>query len=348
MKRYEKEAFLKTFGIFFISLLSFASILASFYYNEQKHIMEEQIFIEMKAFTYDFKSSSFKVDIVSKNESIDEFNLQPCPEGMCGYFPLPNATNSFFKVILPQEKFDELLQAIFLKVVFLYTLVFFSILLFALFYSFYALHPLKKALHLLEEFLKDLIHDLNTPVTSILLNTQWLAKQNPSEALERIELGAKTISSLHKNLEAMHNGFIQNYETIELSNFLHVRANPFQKLYPHLTFHFNLSPYEFYCDIDALSRIVDNLLSNACKYNTKKGQITLSNDEVGLCIEDTGLGIKNIRRIFDRYYKESSRGMGIGLHIVKKYCDALNIKITIESQLRVGTKVCLTFPKAKQ
>lgn len=347
MKRYEKEAFLKTFGIFFISLLSFATILASFYYNEQKHIMEEQIFIEMKAFTYGFKSSSFKVDIVSKNENIDEFNLQPCAEGMCGYFALPNTTNSFFKVILPQEKFDELLHAIFLKVTFLYMLVFFFILLFALFYSFYALHPLKKALHLLEEFLKDLIHDLNTPVTSILLNTQWLAKQNPSEALERIELGAKTISSLHKNLEAMHNGFIQNYETIELSNFLHVRANPFQKLYPHLNFHFHLSPCNLYCDVDALSRIVDNLLSNACKYNIKKGHITLTNGAMSLSIQDTGVGIKNTNCVFDRYYKESPRGLGIGLHIVKKYCDALHIKITLESKLGVGTKVYLEFPKAK-
>lgn len=309
--------------------------------------MEEQIFIEMKAFTYDFKSSSFKVDIVSKNESIDEFNLQPCPEGMCGYFALPNAENSFFKVILSQEKFDEMLHAIFLKVVFLYLIVFSFILLFALFYSFYALHPLKKALHLLEEFLKDLIHDLNTPVTSILLNTQWLAKQNPSEALERIELGAKTIASLHRNLEAMHNGFIQNYETIELSNFLHVRVNPFQKLYPHLNFHFHLSPCNLHCDVDALSRIVDNLLSNACKYNTKKGHITLSNNEVSLSIEDTGVGIQNTHRIFERYYKESPRGLGIGLHIVKKYCDALHIKITLESQLGVGTHVHLAFPKAK-
>lgn len=347
MKRYERESFLKTFGIFFISLLSFASILASFYYNEQKHILEEQIFIEMKAFTYDFKSSSFKVDIVPKNESIDEFNLQPCAEGMCGYFSLPNTANSFFKVILSQAKFDEMLHAIVLKVAFLYMIVFFSILLFALFYSFYALHPLKKALHLLEEFLKDLIHDLNTPVTSILLNTQWLTKQNPSEALERIELGAKTISSLHKNLEAMHNGFIQSHESIELSNFLHVRASPFQKLYPHLNFHFHLNPCDCFCDVDALSRIVDNLLSNACKYNTKKGHITLSNDSASLSIEDTGVGIKNIHRIFDRYYKESPRGLGIGLHIVKKYCDALRINITIESQLGVGTKVHLVFPKEK-
>lgn len=348
MKRYEREAFLKTFGIFFISLLIFTTILASFYYHEQKHIMEEQIFAQMKSFTYDFKPSSFKVDIVTKETTMDELNLQPCFEGMCGYFSVPNASNSLFKVILPQEKFDNLLHTIIVKVTVLYIIVVFAILLFAIFYSLYALYPLKKALNLLEEFLKDLIHDLNTPVTSILLNTKWLAKQNPSEALERIELGAKTISSLHKNLEAIHNGFIQTCETIELSSFLHVRATPFQKLYPNLSFHFQTRPCELLCDVDALTRIIDNLLSNACKYNTKRGHITLANDNNSLVIEDTGVGIKNTHLVFDRYYKESPRGLGIGLHIVKKYCDALHIKITIESKLGIGTKVLLEFHMDKQ
>ncbi|WP_157840824.1 histidine kinase dimerization/phospho-acceptor domain-containing protein [Halarcobacter anaerophilus] len=53
----------------------------------------------------------------------------------------------------------------------------------------------------MENFLKDLIHDLNTPSTSILINSKMLKKHGDFEEIERIELSAKTISSLYKNLE---------------------------------------------------------------------------------------------------------------------------------------------------
>jgi len=344
LKKYEKEAFAKTFGIFFVSLLTLATFLALFYYSEQKHILEEQIFTQMRAFTYDFKSRAFDVDIVPKHSNIDEFNLQSCPEGMCGYFALPNVENSFFKVILSQEEFDLQLKVIVIKVLFIYFMIAFAIFIFAILYSFYALAPLRKALNLLEDFLKDLIHDLATPVTSILLNTKFLAKQNPSEELERIELGAKTIASLYKNLEVLQNGFLKQENSIELAHLLHVRANPYQKLYPKLIFSFNTMPYVISSDIDCVSRIFDNIISNACKYNTRNGHINITNQNNIVTIEDTGGGIKNPNLVFERYYKESERGLGIGLNIVKKLCDELGIKIMLTSTIGVGTKVTLEFP----
>lgn len=344
MKKYEKEAFAKTFGIFFVSLLTLVTLLALFYYSEQKHILEEQIFTQMRAFTYDFKSRTFDVDIVPKSSNIDELNLQSCPEGMCGYFALPTVENSFFKVILSQDKFDLQRKVIVTKVLFIYFMVSFAIFIFAIFYSFYALAPLRKALNLLEDFLKDLIHDLATPVTSILLNTKFLAKKNPCEELERIELGAKTITSLYKNLEVLQNAFVKKENNIELSKLLHVRANPYQKLYPKLSFSFDMVPYFISNDTDCVARIFDNIISNACKYNTKNGHIKITNQNNVVTIEDTGVGIKNPNMVFERYYKESERGLGIGLNIVKKLCNELGIKITLTSIIGLGTKVTLEFP----
>ena len=56
-----------------------------------------------------------------------------------------------------------------------------------------------------------------------------------------------------------------------------------------------------------------------------------------LRIEDSGIGIINIDKIFERYYKESDRGFGIGLHVVKKLCDELDIRVTAKSQQQKGT-----------
>jgi signal transduction histidine kinase len=45
--------------------------------------------------------------------------------------------------------------------------------------------------------------------------------------------------------------------------------------------------------------------------------------------------------VFERYYKEQDRGIGIGLHIVKKLCDALGIRIFIKSEVEKGTIIGL-------
>jgi len=68
LKTYERESFVKTFGIFFLSLALLLSLATYGYYKEQKHAIDEQIFAQMKAFTYDFKSKAFEVDVVSLEE----------------------------------------------------------------------------------------------------------------------------------------------------------------------------------------------------------------------------------------------------------------------------------------
>ncbi|RUM68807.1 MAG: sensor histidine kinase, partial [Sulfurovum sp.] len=92
---------------------------------------------------------------------------------------------------------------------------------------------------------------------------------------------------------------------------------------------------------DAFIRIIDNILSNAGKYNSADGHVNIVFENHNLLISDTGKGIKNISKVFDRYYKEQDRGIGIGLHIVKKLCDELMISIHIQSKQMKGTKITL-------
>ncbi|HIE35094.1 MAG TPA: ATP-binding protein, partial [Campylobacterales bacterium] len=54
-------------------------------------------------------------------------------------------------------------------------------------------------------------------------------------------------------------------------------------------------------------------------------------------------GIKKPDKVFDRYYKEQDRGIGIGLHIVKKLCDELMIPIHIKSKENKGTEIGLNL-----
>ena len=103
---------------------------------------------------------------------------------------------------------------------------------------------------------------------------------------------------------------------------------------------------KLYCSKDAFVRIIDNILSNACKYNKKEGNVNiLFNNNVWLEISDTGRGIKETSKIFHRFYKETSRGLGIGLHIVKKLSNKMDIKITVSSEINKGTIFKLDISK---
>jgi signal transduction histidine kinase len=90
-------------------------------------------------------------------------------------------------------------------------------------------------------------------------------------------------------------------------------------------------------DKNAFTRIIYNLLSNACKYNTTNGFVSVKLKENILSISNSSYGIKNPDKIFDRFYKESDRGVGIGLHIVKKLCNELGIERELKVEKSIVT-----------
>jgi signal transduction histidine kinase len=120
-----------------------------------------------------------------------------------------------------------------------------------------------------------------------------------------------------------------------------------EKNYPNIEFKIDFQNRYILTNRDAFSRIIDNLLTNAAKYNKPDGRVEVSYDSKTdtLHILDTGKGIKNPKRIFDRFYKEQERGLGIGLHIVKKLCEELDIKISVKSELGVGSNFSLNLSK---
>ena len=92
------------------------------------------------------------------------------------------------------------------------------------------MRPMRQALFLLENFLKDIIHDLNTPATSILLNSKLLRKRGDFEEIERIELSAQSIASLYKNLEFMSPHNIQRNEDVSIEEIVRGKIQILQKI----------------------------------------------------------------------------------------------------------------------
>jgi signal transduction histidine kinase len=104
-----------------------------------------------------------------------------------------------------------------------------------------------------------------------------------------------------------------------------------------------------FSDREGFERMLDNLLSNAIKYNKREGFVKFYTKDKTLFIEDSGRGIetKDLFTVFDKAYQENptTEGFGLGLSIVKKFCDREKIDIKIESKLDIGTTFMLDLKR---
>ena len=224
--------------------------------------------------------------------------------------------------------------------------LFYSVLaaLVSLLFSIYALLPLHRALRINEEFVKDILHDFNTPISSMLINLKIFKREigdNPK--IQRLENNIESILSLQDNLRIFLKGVPAQSESFSLEELIKNRVNYFEVLYPDIHYKISIDKTFLKTNKDAFTRIVDNLLSNAGKYNIANGEVYIVLEDDILSIKDTGKGIKKPSKVFERYYKEQDRGIGIGLHIVKKLCDELAIVIHIQSRENEGTKIGLNL-----
>lgn len=343
MKSYEIKSFLITATLFFLPLLVFSSLVLYMYYEDKVKTIEDNILYQMKDYTYDFHGDEFILDVVVDKKEKEIFKIYNCKEGLCAYFRIKAKGPYLLKVIYAEKKINRYYEDFIVKITKFFLIMFFSILLLSLCFAYYSIKPMKDAVNFLEDFLKDLIHDLNTPATSILLNAKLLKRRGDFAEIVRIELAAKTISSLHKNLEFLQPHLINKNEEVNVEKIIKQRVDVLQKLYPKILIEFKLNKLLLKSNITAVERIFDNLLSNACKYNKKNGKVLISINENVVCIKDTGIGIKNTKKVFNRYYKENDTGLGIGLSIVKKLCDILGIKIQIISEIDKGTEIIIKF-----
>jgi len=313
--------------------------LAFIFYNyhklEEEHLSEE-LFLQMKNYSFFFDDNRFDMDIVPKVEENALYELYFDDKHLYILASFLEDEESSLKIFYPLEKYNTLLDNMTSKLLWQFALLSLISIIISFLFALYTLSPLRNSLKLLEEFIKDIIHDLNTPITSILINLKMM---QTSEEAESIAQSANAIAMLHKNLDVYLRDHLLEKEKFYVKEVLEEQIKFFQSLYDYLDWHIEIENSIVSSNKNALSRIVYNLLSNACKYNTSTGFINIIMHENRLTIVNSSYGINNPKRAFDRFYKESDRGLGIGLHIVQKLCNELNIK----KQLSVKDKVVTLF-----
>lgn len=315
------------------------------YYKSIEHEYDMTIMHEMTQCSFTLNCPPYTIEFTNKHNN-KELNSLYKEESNYMLFSMKTTIEDDYRIKINlshqnyQKKQGELQIAV-LNASLLYGLI---LLLISGLFAHYSIRPLKEALELNDEFVKDILHDFNTPISALKVNFQILQKAfGKNEAIERSQQAMNSIADLQSNLTYFLANSQLEQEQVELHSLIGERMNFYQMLFPHISFHNNVSSVKVLINKDAFVRIIDNLLSNAGKYNVINGYVNVNYKNNILEIEDSGIGIKNPKSVFERFYKETDRGIGIGLHIVKKLCDHLNISIQVKSKLGKGSSFRLNL-----
>lgn len=209
----------------------------------------------------------------------------------------------------------------------------------------------KNLLHITDE----IIHELNIPLTTITANSKMLSKNLTSQKeitrLERIEHASSRLKRLYETLVYNITKEILPIKKEEFfaDSVIKECCEPFiDQERNEFIFEFD-EKIKLFADKIGFEQMIENIVSNAMKYSPKNEPITIKIANNAIKIIDTGIGMDDaqIINIYDRYYQGDveNDGKGIGLAIVKEYCDKEGIGITIHSKKNQGTKVILNISK---
>ena len=216
------------------------------------------------------------------------------------------------------------------------------------------------------QFFTNISHELRTPLTLIAAPIEHIVNDGNLTKQQRnmLQIVEKNVSILMRLVnEILDFRKIQNKKMeltlseFELTHYLKEWVSTFESIATKRKIKVELitpAPIRLCADIYKVERICYNLLSNALKYTSEGGSITIkakSTDEtVEICIKDTGKGIakEDIKHIFDRFYqvKNSNKdGTGIGLAIVKAFTELQGGTAKVESEVGKGSEFTITLPK---
>ena len=230
----------------------------------------------------------------------------------------------------------------------------------------------EKAMKMKQLFFSNASHELKTPLTSIqgyteLLSQHLIRDENQKEEfIGRILKETKNMTRLINDIlmisKLESHQVMQNYEWLQLNL---VVEDIFNTLTPlandrHIRMMYHGEAISFFGDLEQITQLLINLLSNSVKYGRENGWVSLKIDEqvdkIKIVVEDNGIGIprEDIPHITERFYQvdkgrsKTIEGTGLGLAIVKHIVQLYDGTMRIESVYGIGTKTTIYLKNKKK
>jgi PAS domain S-box-containing protein len=212
-------------------------------------------------------------------------------------------------------------------------------------------------------------HEFRTPLTSILSSTTLIKKYLEKQDYENVTKHAERIKSSTNNMNSILSEFLSVGKLEEGKMKLDFKEFNLNQLILGLVDEFSLLLKDqqkimidfqgkeiINSDSSVIKNVLINLVSNAIKYSSLKGEIWIkatveSKDIFSISIVDQGIGIpkEEQKYLFQRFLRASNaeniEGTGLGLYIVKRYVDILGGRIEFQSEINEGSTFSIIFDK---
>lgn len=218
-----------------------------------------------------------------------------------------------------------------------------------------------------QEFISNVSHEIQSPLTSIrgfaqALRNNQLSSENRIHYLNIIEAESMRLSKLSDNLlrlaslEADTVKFEPKVYRLDKQLRRIILACEPQWMDKNINMDVSLEEIEIIADEDIMNQVWSNLIHNGIKFTSEGGSVRVELHQLGELIEfkisDTGIGIteEDQNYVFERFFKAdksrkpSIKGSGLGLSIVKKIVDMHHGTISIQSKLGAGTTFTVSLP----
>lgn len=227
-----------------------------------------------------------------------------------------------------------------------------------------AIVPMKEAYERQKQFAADASHELRTPLAVVMASADLLLAdksiQNPllREVIQDLKGEVKKMSKLVSDLLTVarsdNNALKIKIQKLDLGDLLNQNIRMMTPLAEKKNISLsgvNIQECFIQGDEQKIKQLILILVDNAIKYTTDGGKVTvaiekITEDSVSFSVQDSGIGIapEDQERIFDRFFrvdKARSRemgGNGLGLSIATEILRLHDGKISVSSELGVGTK----------
>ena len=249
---------------------------------------------------------------------------------------------------------------------------FLAFLILSILLSNWALRPVEKAWNQQKQFVADASHELKTPLTIILADTDIVLSHTKDSIQEQkkwilgIQQEAQRMKKLVENLLFLAKKDASNVSvTLVDVNFSDIVWNcilPFESVAYEQGIHMHSEIEDglhLSGDESQLKQLIMIFLDNACKYTPKKGRINITlnhtGDRIHCIIHNTGSCIskEELPHIFERFYRcDKARvhqgGYGLGLSIAKTIIDTHHGSIQVTSSEEEGTSFHMSFPSYRK
>ncbi|MCI6988503.1 MAG: HAMP domain-containing histidine kinase [Campylobacter sp.] len=243
-----------------------------------------------------------------------------------------------YTLILKSVKFKNSKNEILIKISLICIFCLILVLLVGYFIIYLSLKPVFNQINELNLFIKDTTHEIKTPLSIILMSVE-VFENNPQKYLTNIKNATKNISNIYDDLVELNlQSSPLKLENLDISNELNMIISQFDPIAKskNLTLKSQIQPTEILTDKSRIDKIFYNLLSNAIKYSFENSEIyiNLNSEFFSIRNQSQTISPENLGKIYEKFkrFDKTKGGFGIGLSLVKKYCDDLGYEVACQSQ----------------